>query len=94
MMVQQNKWRATRYGADARLVNSDDYKPYSVQETTDQLVDLLSPVGKDLECFDELQAARELPKRTGAAQQLEIFAETNSRHEVVKQMLVTNHWRD
>jgi len=92
MMVEQNKWRATRYGSDARLVNSDDYKTYSVQETTDHLVDLLLPIAKDLDCLERLESVRELPKQTGADQQLEIFAETNSRKEVVQQMLAANHW--
>ncbi len=92
MMVQQNKWRATRFGSDARLVNSDDYKTYSVQETTDNLVDLLLPIAKDLDCLERLESVRELPKQTGADQQLEIFAETNSRKEVVQQMLAANHW--
>ncbi|TWU13756.1 Carboxylate-amine ligase YbdK [Symmachiella macrocystis] len=92
MMVEQNKWRATRYGSDARLVNSDDYKTYSVQETTDNLVDLLLPIAKDLDCLERLESVRDLPKQTGADQQLEIFAETNSRKEVVQQMLAANHW--
>lgn len=92
MMVQQNKWRATRFGADARLVNSDDYKPYSVQETTDHLVDLLQPVAKDLDCLDYLESARKLPKQTGAEQQLKIYTETDSRQEVVRRMLAENHW--
>ena len=92
MMVEQNKWRATRFGSDARLVNSDDYKTYSVQETTDHLVDLLLPIGKDLNCLERLESVRDLPKQTGADQQLEIFAETNSREEVVRQMLAANHW--
>lgn len=92
MMVEQNKWRATRFGSDARLVNSDDYKTYSVQETTDNLVDLLLPIAKDLDCLERLESVRDLPKQTGADQQLEIFAETNSRKEVVQQMLAANQW--
>ncbi len=94
MMVQQNKWRATRFGADARLVNSDDYKPYSVQETTDRLIDLLLPIGKDLNCLEWLESARELPQQTGADHQLQVFAETNSRKEVVRRMLESNRLVD
>ena len=93
MMVQQNKWRATRYGPDAPLVNSDDYKQYSVQEATSSLVDLLTPVAGTLGCVDELNLAVKLPASTGSRQQLTIFDETNSRHEVVRQMLERNDWR-
>jgi carboxylate-amine ligase len=93
MMVQQNKWRATRFGAGARLVNSDDYKQYSVQETVDHLIELLLPTARRLDCVEELQSASLLPGSTGARQQLEIFEETGSREEVVRRLLETNDWR-
>ncbi|MBL8848076.1 MAG: YbdK family carboxylate-amine ligase, partial [Planctomycetaceae bacterium] len=86
MMVAQNKWRATRFGADARLVNTDDYKPYGVQELLDRLVTVLRPVSKELRCADELESCRSLPKQSGAAEQLRIHAETHSRHAVVQRM--------
>jgi carboxylate-amine ligase len=93
MMVQQNKWRATRYGGDARLVNSDDYRQYSVQETVDHLVQLLLPQAVKLDCVEELKSALQLPGNTGARQQLTIFEETDSRKAVVQQMLENNRWR-
>ncbi|MCA9074594.1 MAG: YbdK family carboxylate-amine ligase [Planctomycetaceae bacterium] len=90
MIVQQNKWRATRYGAQAQLVNSDDYQQYSVQETTDQLVEKLLPTAERLGCVSELQSVRQLPANTGAEQQLNLYEETYSRHEVVRRMLEQN----
>ena len=90
MIIQQNKWRATRYGAKAKLVNSDDYKQYTVQETTDRLVERLLPTAEALGCVSELEAVRQLPANTGAEQQLKLYEETYSRHEVVRQMLDSN----
>lgn len=90
MMVQQNKWRATRFGSEAELVDSGDYKQFSVQGMTDNLIKLLTPMAEKLDCVDELQSATKLPAETGAKQQLEIFHETDSRREVVKQMLERN----
>jgi carboxylate-amine ligase len=90
MMVEQNKWRATRFGGEARLVDSDDYKQYSVQETVDSMIELLLPRARKLGCVDELKSATKLPSTTGAAQQLAIFEETNSLQEVVRQMLERN----
>ena len=90
MMVEQNKWRATRFGGEARLVDSDDYKQYSVQETVDRLITLLLPQAKHLDCVDELKSATTLPSSTGALQQLQIYSETNSRREVVRRMLEQN----
>jgi len=93
MMVEQNKWRATRYGSAAALVNNDDYKQYSVGETTARLIELLNPMAERLDCVEELASAADLVESTGAQQQLEIFERTNSRREVVREMLQRNDWR-
>ncbi len=99
MMVQQNKWRAIRYGAEARLVDSDDYKQYSVKKTTQRLVSLLTPVAKELDCLAELESAARLPKLTGSAQQIELWhkAPGNTVLEkgghVVSEMIRLNSWR-
>lgn len=92
MMVQQNKWRATRYGSHAPLVNSEDYQPYSVQETTDRLVPILLPMARKLDCVSELQDVLQLPVETGAIQQMSIFERTGSRQEVVREMIERNTW--
>ncbi|MGE0373996.1 MAG: YbdK family carboxylate-amine ligase [Planctomycetaceae bacterium] len=90
MIVQQNKWRATRYGAGAKLVDSDDYRQYSVQQTTDRLVERLLPTAETLGCVDELESVRLLPSNTGAEQQMRIYGESYSRHEVVRRMFDQN----
>lgn len=90
MMVQQNKWRATRYGIDASLVNSDSYQLYSVLDSTTHLVDLVSPMSERLECTDELQRIYDLVHNSGAKRQLAIMEETNDKREVVKRMIEEN----
>ncbi|MBI1313410.1 YbdK family carboxylate-amine ligase [bacterium] len=92
MMVQQNKWRAMRFGAEARLVNSDDYQQYSVQERVTGLTERLLPTAEELRCADELSSLLDIPANTGAKQQLEIFEATSSRAEVVRQMIERHHW--
>lgn len=93
MMVQQNKWRATRFGAEAQLVDSRDYQQRSVQEMADRLIELLLPTAERLDCVAELQSVSRLPSSTGARQQLAIYEKTGSRREVVRQMLQCNDWR-
>lgn len=90
MMVQQNKWRATRYGIDASLVNSDSYQLYSVKDSTTHLVDLVSPMSERLKCTDELNGIYDLIHKSGAKRQLEIMEQTGDRREVVKQMIEEN----
>lgn len=93
MMVRQNKWRATRFGAEARLVNSDDYTQSTVQDRMSWLIERLRPMAERLKCVTELEAALKLPANTGSEAQLAIYRETGSRHEVVRQMLERNDWR-
>ncbi|MEZ6039560.1 MAG: YbdK family carboxylate-amine ligase [Planctomycetaceae bacterium] len=93
MMVEQNKWRATRYGADAALVSSHDYQQRSVQVIVDTLVEQLTPAAIELGCLAELQSVRHIPSQTGAVRQLEIFDATRSRREVVRQMIEENAGR-
>jgi glutamate---cysteine ligase / carboxylate-amine ligase len=92
MMIQQNKWRATRFGAEARLVNSSDYSQQTVTDTVKHLVETLLPHAEELGCVDELQSAIEIPKSTGAQQQVKIFKETQDHAQVVKQMIENNHF--
>lgn len=90
MIVAQNKWRAARYGAQAHLVNSDDYRQYCVQDTVDQLVRRLLPVAETLGCASELESAHRLPCNTGAEQQRQIYQDTYSRRKVVERMIEAN----
>ena len=87
MMVQQNKWRASRFGADARLVNSEDYSQCSVETMVAQLVERLLPYSKELDCEAELRSVMSIPQETGAKKQLDIFERTGDRREVVRQMI-------
>ncbi len=93
MMVQQNKWRATRYGNEARLVDSQSYLQHSVPEWAEKLIELCMPQAKVLDCVAELESVRELSANTGATQQLETFERTGSRRDVVQRMLENNHWK-
>lgn len=93
MMVQQNKWRATRFGAEARLVNHEDNRLDTVQQEIDRLVALLQPTAARLGCTEELATAARLPSGTGAKEQLEIYDRTGSREAVVREMLERHGWR-
>jgi carboxylate-amine ligase len=92
MMIQQNKWRATRFGADARLVNAPQYTQHTVTETVTELVETLMPHAEELGCVSELQSAIQIPTSTGSRQQLAIFEQTQDKAEVVRQMIENNHF--
>jgi carboxylate-amine ligase len=92
MMVQQNKWRATRFGAEAELVSTRDYRQRSVEAFTVDLMNQVLDVAEELNCVEELMKLPEVVRHAGARQQLQIFEETRSRTQVVRQMMDANHW--
>ena len=56
MMVQQNKWRAARFGNQARLVDTATYQSAPVAETVERLIELLRPTAAELQCEQYLEA--------------------------------------
>ena len=52
--VQENKWRAARYGLDAIIILDADSNERLVTDDLDDLLERLQPVAKRLGCVDEL----------------------------------------
>jgi len=50
MMVRQNKWRAARYGNQAKLVDLYSHKITTVREAVERLVDSIAPAAAELGC--------------------------------------------
>jgi len=87
MMVRQNKWRATRFGTGAQLVDSYSYNVVTVAQAVDNLVDKLTPVAANLGCEHHLEHCRHIAASPSwADRQLSILAETGSAEEIVRQL--------
>ncbi len=66
--VQENKWRAARYGLDAEIILDAAGNERLVTDDLDDLLERLSPLARELECEEELRLVAEIPK-TGASYQ-------------------------
>jgi carboxylate-amine ligase len=66
--VQENKWRAARYGLDAVIILDEDSNERLVTEDLDDILNRLEPVAKSLDCADELAHVSSI-YRTGASYQ-------------------------
>lgn len=55
---RENKWRAARYGLDARVIVDEDGGQRLVREQLDEVLSALAPVAADLRCSEEFAAAR------------------------------------
>ncbi|MBL1072796.1 glutamate--cysteine ligase [Nocardia sp. 2] len=66
--VQENKWRAARYGLDAIIITDADSNERLVTDDLTDLLNRLEPTAKALGCENELALVAEIPKR-GASYQ-------------------------
>jgi len=73
--VQENKWRAARYGLDAIVVLDADSHERLVTEDLADLLERLAPVAERLGCPDELAAVAEIPRRGASYQRQRAVAE-------------------
>ncbi len=66
--VQENKWRAARYGLDAIIILDADSHERPITEDLDDLLERLVPVADRLGCEAELRSVADIPRR-GASYQ-------------------------
>ncbi len=66
--VQENKWRAARYGLDAIVILDDKSRERLVTDDLDDLLEQLTPVARRLECEAELRSVADIARR-GASYQ-------------------------
>ncbi len=59
--VQENKWRAARYGLDAEIILDAAGNERLVTEDLDDLLERLTPVAARLECSADLAAVADIP---------------------------------
>jgi carboxylate-amine ligase len=86
LLLEENKWRAMRYGLDAQLVDFGRARCLPARDALHQLLDFVDEVVDDLGSQAEMLTLRRLlesPQGTGADQQLTVFARTGDPHQVV-----------
>lgn len=66
--VQENKWRAARYGLDAEVIVGADNSERPVTDDLDDILTRLQPLAAELGCAGELAAVADIPVR-GASYQ-------------------------
>jgi carboxylate-amine ligase len=67
-LIEENKWRAARYGLDAIIILDADSNERLVTDDVPDLLTRLEPVAKSLHCADELAAVSDIC-RLGASYQ-------------------------
>ncbi|XNY99436.1 glutamate--cysteine ligase [Micrococcus luteus] len=75
---QENKWRAARYGLDAKVIVTPDGTEVPVAEHLSDELDRLAPVARELGCEQELAHVRTMMEENAAARQRRVEQETAS----------------
>ena len=83
LLTEENKWRATRYGLEARLHDFSADRSVSAREVGRNLVEALRPISQDLGCEAQLEGVLEIVESgNGADKQRAVLLEDGSLQEV------------
>jgi carboxylate-amine ligase len=89
MLINENRWRAIRYGCDESLIDLAKGKLIPYSELLEEILEMISEDAEALDCQKEVAHAREIVKRgTSADRQLTVYrdavADGASDSEAVK----------
>ena len=73
--VQENKWRAARYGLDAWIILDEHSNECLMRDDLHQLLERLAPVAERLGCTEALGLVEEIPRRGASYQRQRAVAE-------------------
>ncbi|MFW0794177.1 glutamate--cysteine ligase [Gordonia sp. CPCC 205515] len=87
-LVQENKWRAARYGLDAIVILDSDCSERLVTDDLSDILDRLEPVARDLDCVAELNGVRDIIANGASYQrQRAVYADTRDMRAVVSSVV-------
>src|SRR5215510_8240273 len=88
MLIQENKWRAVRYGLEGKLIDFGKNKEVPVVDLIRELLDFVDDVLDDLGSRKEVEHIHTILERgTSADEQLRVYKETNDLKAVVDRLI-------
>jgi carboxylate-amine ligase len=88
-LVQENKWRAVRYGLDGKMVDFGKQKEVPVRDLVRELLEFVDPVVNELDSRKEIEHIHTILDRgTSADEQLRVYQETNDLNAVVDHLIM------
>lgn len=88
--IEENKWRAMRYGLDAEVIDFVNHRTLSMRDAIHGLLDFVDDVVDDLGSQREMYYLRSLldgTEGTGADRQIAIYQKTGSINAVIEHMM-------
>lgn len=90
-LIQENKWRAVRYGLDGKLLDLGKQKEVPVKDLIRELLEFVDDVVDVLDSRKEIEHIHTILERgTSADEQLRVYEENNEDFVPVVDMLIKN----
>lgn len=91
MYIQENKWRAVRYGLDGKLLDLGKQKEVPARDLIRELLDFVDDVVDDLGSRKEIEHIHTILERgTSADEQLRVYEESGGDFNAVVDRLIVN----
>lgn len=88
ILLQENKWRAVRWGLDGKMIDFGKQKEVPVRDLILELLEFVDDVLDDLGSRKEVEHIHTILERgTSADEQLQIYRETNDLRAVVDRLI-------
>ena len=88
MLIQENKWRAVRWGIDGKMIDFGKQKEVPTRDLILELLDFVDDVVDELDSRKEIEHIHTiLERRTSAEEQLRVFSETKDLNSVVDRLI-------
>jgi carboxylate-amine ligase len=88
MLIQENKWRAVRWGLDGKMIDFGKQKEVPTRDLVLELLDFVDDVLDDLGSRKEIEHIHTILERgTSADEQLRVYSETNDLKAVVDRLM-------
>ncbi|MEJ7709528.1 MAG: glutamate-cysteine ligase family protein [Pyrinomonadaceae bacterium] len=89
MLIQENKWRAVRWGLEGKMIDFGKQKEVPVRDLVRELLEFVDDVVDMLDSRKEIEHIHTILERgTSADEQLKVFQETNSLPAVVDHLIM------
>jgi glutamate---cysteine ligase / carboxylate-amine ligase len=88
MLIEENKWRAVRYGLDGKMIDFGKRTEVSVRDLIRELLEFVDDVLDDLRSRKEIRHIQTILNRgTSADDQLRVWRETGDMNAVVDRLI-------
>ena len=88
-LISENKWRASRYGVDGKLIDFGKEREMETKVLIHELLDFVDDVVDELDSREAISHLHKIMETgTGADRQLKVFEETGSLEKVVDFIVV------